>query len=192
MNQIFRAKGKPRAADQQRDISSLPAAIGVKLVESQKLQPLGMANQLTIVRPSQQQLQHHVICQQDIRWIVPQLSALIELFLCRTDNFGVLLHDTDTGRTAAVDAPEVEAIEAALTRRGWRLTDILVTHHHEDHVAGIESLKASYGCRVVAAKEMLQEVRRRLQEEERQLADLRGQGLSWAEIGAAKDSGAVL
>ncbi|GLS20632.1 hydroxyacylglutathione hydrolase [Labrys miyagiensis] len=80
------------------------------------------------------------------------MSALIELFLCRTDNFGVLLHDTDTGRTAAIDAPEVEAIEAALTRRGWRLTDILVTHHHEDHVAGIESLKASYGCRVVAAK----------------------------------------
>jgi hydroxyacylglutathione hydrolase len=80
------------------------------------------------------------------------MSALIELFLCRTDNFGVLLHDPDTGRTAAIDAPEVEAIEAALTRRGWRLTDILVTHHHEDHVAGIEALKASHGCRVVAAK----------------------------------------
>lgn len=80
------------------------------------------------------------------------MSALIELFLCRTDNFGVLLHDPDTGRTAAIDAPEVEAVEAALTRRGWRLTDILVTHHHEDHVAGIEALKASYGCRVVAAK----------------------------------------
>lgn len=80
------------------------------------------------------------------------MSALIELFLCRTDNFGVLVHDEQTGRTAAIDAPEVEAIEAALVRRGWRLTDILVTHHHVDHVDGIESLKASYGCRVVAAK----------------------------------------
>lgn len=80
------------------------------------------------------------------------MSALIELFLCRSDNFGVLLHDDATGRTAAIDAPEAEAIEAALERRGWRLTDILVTHHHADHVEGIEELKASYGCRVVAAK----------------------------------------
>ncbi|WP_448950876.1 hydroxyacylglutathione hydrolase [Labrys neptuniae] len=80
------------------------------------------------------------------------MSALIELFLCRTDNFGVLLHDEASGRTAAIDAPEAAAIEAALQRRGWRLTDILVTHHHGDHVEGIEALKASYGCRVVAAR----------------------------------------
>lgn len=80
------------------------------------------------------------------------MSALIELFLCRADNFGVLLHDEATGCTAAIDAPEAEAIEAALKRRDWRLTDILVTHHHADHVEGIEALKASHGCRVVAAK----------------------------------------
>ncbi|MDQ0390606.1 hydroxyacylglutathione hydrolase [Labrys monachus] len=80
------------------------------------------------------------------------MSALTELFLCRTDNFGVLIHDPSTGRTAAIDAPEAEAIEAALARRQWRLTDILVTHHHADHVEGIEALKASHGCRVVAAK----------------------------------------
>jgi hydroxyacylglutathione hydrolase len=64
----------------------------------------------------------------------------------------VLLHDPSTGRTASIDAPEAAAIEAALERRGWRLTDILVTHHHDDHVVGIEALKASSGCRVVAAK----------------------------------------
>ena len=72
--------------------------------------------------------------------------------LCRTDNFGALIHDPDTGRTASIDAPEASAIEAALQRRGWRLTDILVTHHHDDHVVGIEALKASSGCRVVAAR----------------------------------------
>ena len=48
--------------------------------------------------------------------------------------------------------PRPPPIEAALARRGWRLTDLLVTHHHEDHVAGIEALKASPGCRVIAAK----------------------------------------
>src|SRR5215207_8541812 len=80
------------------------------------------------------------------------MTSEIELFLCRSDNFGVLLHDPETGRTAAIDAPEAAPIEAALARRGWRLTEILVTHHHEDHVKGIQALKASSGCRVVAAK----------------------------------------
>ena len=79
-------------------------------------------------------------------------SALVDLFLCRSDNFGALVHDPATGRTAAIDAPEAAAVEAALARRGWRLSDILVTHHHEDHVAGIESLKLAWNCRVVAAR----------------------------------------
>jgi hydroxyacylglutathione hydrolase len=80
------------------------------------------------------------------------MSHDIDLFLCRSDNFGVLLHDPATGHTAAIDAPGAEAVEAALARRGWRLTEILVTHHHEDHVEGIQALKAASGCRVVAAK----------------------------------------
>jgi hydroxyacylglutathione hydrolase len=37
-----------------------------------------------------------------------------------------------------------------LEREGWTLTDILVTHHHHDHVGGIGELKQKYGCRVVA------------------------------------------
>lgn len=80
------------------------------------------------------------------------MTAEIELFLCRTDNFGVLLHDPATGRTAAIDAPDAPAIEAALARKGWTLTEILVTHHHSDHVEAIPALKASSGCRIVAAK----------------------------------------
>lgn len=80
------------------------------------------------------------------------MPAQIEQFLCRSDNFGVLIHDPATGHTAAIDAPEAAAVEAALARRGWRLTEILVTHHHADHVDGIEALKASTGCRVLAAE----------------------------------------
>src|SRR5206468_6406955 len=40
--------------------------------------------------------------------------------------------------------------EAALQATGWRLTDILVTHHHADHTGGIEELKARHRCRVVS------------------------------------------
>jgi len=72
------------------------------------------------------------------------------LFLCLKDNFGMLLHDPESGATAAIDAPEAAPVEAALEATGWRLTDILVTHHHHDHTGGIEELKANHRCRVVA------------------------------------------
>jgi hydroxyacylglutathione hydrolase len=74
------------------------------------------------------------------------------LFPCLQDNYGVLLHDPVSGATAAIDAPESAAVEAALKATGWKLTDILVTHHHSDHTAGIPDLKQRHGCRVVAPK----------------------------------------
>jgi hydroxyacylglutathione hydrolase len=78
------------------------------------------------------------------------MPAEARLFLCLKDNYGVLLHDPETGATASIDAPEAAPIEAALKQAGWKLTDILVTHHHADHTAGIEALKQKYECRVVA------------------------------------------
>jgi hydroxyacylglutathione hydrolase len=78
------------------------------------------------------------------------MPAQTRLFMCRSDNYGVLLHDSATGATASIDAPEAAPIEAALKATGWKLTDILVTHHHADHTDGIMALKAKYKCRVVA------------------------------------------
>lgn len=73
----------------------------------------------------------------------------IAVFPARSDNFGYLVHDRASGRTAAIDAPETAAILAALERHGWGLTDILVTHHHPDHTEAIEPLKARFNARVV-------------------------------------------
>jgi hydroxyacylglutathione hydrolase len=78
------------------------------------------------------------------------MAAQTHLFLCLKDNYGVLLHDAQTGSTAAIDAPEAAPVEAALESTGWRLTDILVTHHHADHTGGIAELKRRHRCRVVA------------------------------------------
>ena len=78
------------------------------------------------------------------------MSVQTRLFPCLSDNYGVLLHDSESGATAAIDAPEAAPIEAALAASGWRLTDILVTHHHADHTGGIAELKEKHGCRVVA------------------------------------------
>lgn len=78
------------------------------------------------------------------------MTAQIRLFRCLSDNYGVLLHDPATGATASIDAPEAGPVEAVLKETGWKLTDILVTHHHHDHTGGIETLKQKYRCRVVA------------------------------------------
>ncbi|MGE0845138.1 MAG: hydroxyacylglutathione hydrolase [Flavobacteriaceae bacterium] len=76
----------------------------------------------------------------------------IHLFPALDDNYGVLIHDAEAGVTASIDAPEVAAVEKALADTGWKLTHILVTHHHADHTQGIGPLKAKYGCEVVGPK----------------------------------------
>ncbi len=80
------------------------------------------------------------------------MPAQTYLFSCLKDNFGVLLHDPASGATASIDAPEAAPVEAALQKTGWKLTDILVTHHHADHPQGIGALKARHKCRVVAPR----------------------------------------
>lgn len=73
----------------------------------------------------------------------------IVIIPCLTDNYAYLLHDAGTGQTALVDAPEVGPIRAELDARGWRLTDILITHHHGDHIDGVTGLRS--GARVIGA-----------------------------------------
>ena len=77
------------------------------------------------------------------------MAADIRLFPCLSDNFGYLIHDPVSKATASIDAPEAAPIIKALQREGWTLTDILVTHHHADHVGGIAELKSKYNCRLV-------------------------------------------
>lgn len=60
---------------------------------------------------------------------------------CLSDNYAYLIHNADTGETALVDAPEAAPIKAALDSRGWTLTDILITHHHNDHIDGVAALR---------------------------------------------------
>ncbi len=78
------------------------------------------------------------------------MAAEIRTFTCLSDNFGYLIHDPETKATASIDAPEAGPVIAALEREGWTLSDILVTHHHHDHVGGVAELKRKYQCRVVA------------------------------------------
>ncbi len=71
---------------------------------------------------------------------------------CLSDNYAYLLHDAKSGRTALVDAPESAAVRSALAARGWGLDAILLTHHHYDHIDGVEELRSAYGAAVYGAK----------------------------------------
>lgn len=76
-------------------------------------------------------------------------TLAIEVFTCRSDNYGVLVHDPESGLTASIDAPEEGPIVAAAERRGWTITHILTTHHHMDHVEANLALKQRYGCQIM-------------------------------------------
>jgi len=75
------------------------------------------------------------------------------LFPALSDNYGVLMHCPETGQTASIDAPEAAAVERALADTGWKLTHILITHHHHDHVGGVLELKNKWDCAVVGSSE---------------------------------------
>ncbi|HID68850.1 MAG TPA: hydroxyacylglutathione hydrolase [Roseibacterium sp.] len=70
---------------------------------------------------------------------------------CLSDNYAFLLHDVTTGATACVDVPDAAPIQSALAARGWSLSDILITHHHWDHVDGLPDLVAATGAKVWGA-----------------------------------------
>jgi hydroxyacylglutathione hydrolase len=76
----------------------------------------------------------------------------IERIPCRTDNYVWLLREPASGAVAVVDPADAEPVEARLAARGWRLTHILNTHHHGDHVGGNLALKARWACTIVGPR----------------------------------------
>ena len=71
---------------------------------------------------------------------------------CLSDNYAYLAHDKATGETAVVDVPAAAPIAEALALRGWRLSHVLLTHHHWDHVDGLAALLADHPAQVIGAK----------------------------------------
>lgn len=76
----------------------------------------------------------------------------IHQFECLSDNYGVLIHDSETNQTASIDAPDALAIKKELEDKNWKLTHILVTHKHLDHIGGIEDLKKHYNPFIIGPK----------------------------------------
>ncbi len=69
-----------------------------------------------------------------------------------SDNYVYLAHDDASGETAVIDPAVAEPVLAAAAARGWRITQILNTHWHPDHVGGNAAIVAATGAKVTGPK----------------------------------------
>ena len=78
--------------------------------------------------------------------------SLIEIIPCLSDNYAYIIRDHQTNKNILVDAPEYAPIERYLDEKALSLDFILITHHHSDHIDGVNHLKLKYGPKVIGAK----------------------------------------
>ena len=82
------------------------------------------------------------------------MSLVVRQFPCLSDNYGFVIRDEATGKTACIDTPDAKAILAELKTLGWGLDYILNTHWHPDHAGGNAEVKAATGATIVAPAEV--------------------------------------
>jgi hydroxyacylglutathione hydrolase len=70
-----------------------------------------------------------------------------------TDNYVWLIHNSETGETAAVDPSVADPVLDAAAAKGWSLTQILNTHWHPDHTGGNQGIQAATGAPITAPAE---------------------------------------
>ena len=81
---------------------------------------------------------------------LPAAPEVVQIEVGLVQNFCEILFCPDTREAAVVDpAWEVDRLLREAGARGLRVTTILVTHTHVDHIEGVEALAARTGARVV-------------------------------------------
>ena len=68
-----------------------------------------------------------------------------------SDNYAWLLRAEASGARAIVDPADADPCIEAIVNDGGRLDLILLTHHHDDHIAGVAAVRQRFGARVVGA-----------------------------------------
>lgn len=63
---------------------------------------------------------------------------------CAFDNYSYLLICEDTGAAAVVDPTEFYPVQKVISENDVRLSGVLCTHHHQDHIGGLAELKTEY------------------------------------------------
>ena len=76
----------------------------------------------------------------------------IEQIAVLSDNYVYLVREPKSGAVAVVDPAVAAPVMARAEELGWRITHILNTHHHPDHVGGNMEIKQATDCTVVGPK----------------------------------------
>ena len=82
------------------------------------------------------------------------MSLEVHQFACLSDNYGFLIRDEATGKTACIDTPDSAAVLRELDELGWELDFIFNTHWHPDHAGGNADIKIVTGCSIIGPKEV--------------------------------------
>jgi len=65
-------------------------------------------------------------------------------------NFNYLIACSETGEALAIDPLDHQKCLAKAKEKGWRITQILNTHEHGDHIGGNQQVVAATGAKVLA------------------------------------------
>lgn len=71
---------------------------------------------------------------------------------CLTDNYAYAVRDPASGEVAVIDAPETAPILRSLAFNSWGLNQILITHHHGDHIDGLDLLHQAIEAPIIGSK----------------------------------------
>lgn len=76
----------------------------------------------------------------------------IERIPVLSDNYVWLAHEPQSGATAVIDPAVAGPVLQRAKDKGWKLTHILNTHHHPDHVGGNLEIKQATNCTIVGPR----------------------------------------
>jgi len=70
---------------------------------------------------------------------------------CLSDNYAFIIGNPETREAALIDVPDSQPINEIVNNQGWNLSIVLITHHHPDHVQGLDGLKNRSSLKIIGA-----------------------------------------
>ena len=71
---------------------------------------------------------------------------------CLSDNYAFILYNVESRSALLVDAPEADPINEVLSKNNLNLEKIFLTHHHADHIDGLDNILEKHSAVTIGAK----------------------------------------